>query len=162
MARRESKEIRKVEPVRALSRFGEIEKRFEELFRKQFFVFEPSWFSKLRAFHMEELSPTADIFESNGDVVIKAELPGIKKEDIDVKITGHTVTISGEKKEEEKVEKKDYYRVESLHGSFTRTLNLPSEVQTDKATAALKDGVLEIRIPKTEDAKRKEKKVLIE
>ena len=111
---------------------------------------------------MEELSPTIDIFEESNDVVVKAELPGIKKEDIDVKVTDTTITISGEKKKEEKVENKDYYRMESSYGSFTRAFSLPSEVQTDRVKAQYKDGILEIRIPKTEEAKKKEKKVMIE
>ncbi len=63
---------------------------------------------------------------------------------------------------EEKVEKKDYYRLERSYGSFTRTVNLPAEVQTDKAKATFKDGILEIRAPLTEEAKKKEKKVPVE
>jgi HSP20 family protein len=94
--------------------------------------------------------------------VVKAELPGMKKEDIDVSLTEDTITISGEKKKEEKIEKKDYYSLERSYGSFKRSFSLPAEVQTEKASAKFKDGVLEIRIPKTEEAKKKEKKVLIE
>jgi len=86
----------------------------------------------------------------------------MSKDDIDVKVTDDFITISGEKKKEEKVEKKNYYRMERSYGSFTRSLRLPTEVQTEKATAKFKDGVLEVRIPKTEEAKKKEKKVLIE
>jgi HSP20 family protein len=63
---------------------------------------------------------------------------------------------------EKKIEKKDYYRLESSYGSFTRTIDLPAEVQTDKAKAKFKDGILEIRAPLTEEAKKKEKKVPIE
>jgi len=111
---------------------------------------------------MEELSPTVDIFEDASDVVVKAELPGMKKEDIDVKLTEGVITISGEKKKEEKIEKKNYYRLERSFGSFSRSFNLPAEVQTDKAKAQFKDGILEVRVPKTEEAKQKEKKVSIE
>ncbi len=87
---------------------------------------------------------------------------GMKKEDIDVILTQDTITISGEKQREEMVEKKNYHSIERSYGSFTRTVSLPSEVQTEKASAKFKDGVLEIRIPKTEEAKKKEKKVMIE
>ena len=111
---------------------------------------------------MEEISPTVDIFEEGGDVVVKAELPGMRKEDIDVKLTENTVTISGEKKKEEKIEKKNYYRMERSYGSFTRAFSLPAEVQTDKAKAQFAEGILQIRVPKTEEAKKKEKRVQIE
>lgn len=86
----------------------------------------------------------------------------MKKEDIDVTLTEDTLTLSGEKKKEERVEKKDYHRFERLYGSFTRSFHLSKELQTEKVAAKFKDGVLEIRIPKTEEAKKKEKKVLIE
>lgn len=162
MGKKESKELVKVEPVKSLSPLEEMERRFEDLFRRPFSLLGPSWFPRLRMPEMEELSPSVDILEEGGDVVIKAELPGMKKEDIDVKLTDNTIAISGEKKKEEKVEKKDFYRMERSYGSFTRSFSLPSEVQTDKVKAQFKDGILEIRIPKTEEAKKKEKKVLIE
>ncbi len=162
MAKKETKEVVKVEPARALSPFEEMEKRFEDFFKRPFPLMGPSWFPRLRMPEMEEISPTVDIFEEGDNVVVKAEIPGMKKEDIDVNITDDTITISGEKKKEEKVEKKDYYRVERSYGSFSRSFRLPKEVQTDKAMATFKDGVLEITVPKTEEAKKKEKKVPIE
>jgi len=164
MAKKESKqseELVKVEPGKSLSPFEEMERRFEELLRRPFSL-GPSWFPRLRMPEMEEISPTVDIFEEAGDVVVKAELPGMRKEDIDVKLTENTVTISGEKKKEEKVEKKNYYRMERSYGSFTRAFSLPAEVQTDKAKAQFTEGILQIRVPKTEEAKKKEKKVQIE
>ncbi len=162
MAKEKSKELVKVEPARPLSPFEEMERRLEGFFGRPFSLFGPSWFPRLKMPEMEELSPTVDIFEEGGDVVVKAELPGIKKEDIDVRLTDSTITISGEKKREEKVEKKGYHRIERSYGSFARAFTLPSEVQTDKAKAQFKDGILEIRAPKTEEAKQKEKKVLVE
>ena len=162
MAKKESKELVKAEPTRQLSPFEEMEKRFEEFLRRPFSLLGPSWFPRLRMPEMEELSPTVDIFEDASDVVVKAELPGMKKEDIDVKLTEGAITISGEKKKEEKIEKKNYYRLERSFGSFSRSFNLPAEVQTDKAKAQFKDGILEVRVPKTEEAKQKEKKVSIE
>jgi HSP20 family protein len=111
---------------------------------------------------MEEFSPSVDIFEEGDEVVVKAETPGMKKEDLDVKIEKETITITGEKKAEEKVEKKDYYRLERSYGSFCRSFRLPTDVQDDKAKATFKDGVLEVRVPKTEEAKKKAKRVEIE
>jgi HSP20 family protein len=162
MPKKESREIVKAEPSRAISPFEEMEKRFEEFFRRPFSLLGPSWFPSVRLHELEEITPTVDIFEEGNDVVVKAELPGMKKEDIDVNITDDVITISGEKKKEEKVEKKNYYRVERSYGSFTRSFRMPSEVESDKAKASFKDGVLEVKIPKTEEAKKKEKKVQIE
>jgi len=116
---------------------------------------------RLRA-EQEVISPAVDIFEEGDDLVVKAELPGINKENIEVKVTDDYITISGEKKKEEKIEKKDYYRYERSYGSFSRTFRLPVDVQTDKAKAKFENGVLEIRIPKTEEAKTKERKLQIE
>ena len=116
----------------------------------------------MRTPELEEAAPSIDIFTEKDNVVVKAELPGIKKEDINVSITDQTMRISGEKKREEKTEKKDYYWEERSYGSFVRSFQLPAEVQTDKASAKFKDGVLEIKIPKTEAAKKKEKKVTVE
>jgi len=158
MAGKKSKELVKTELPRLLSPFEDMERWFEDFFRRPFPLFAPSLLPRLRM----EMTPTADIFEEGEDVVVKAELPGMKKEEIEVKLTENTITISGEKKKEEKIEKKDYYRVERSYGSFKRAFNLPSEVQMDKAKAQFKDGILEIRIPKTEEAKKKEKKVMIE
>lgn len=162
MAKKTSKAIVKVEPSKALSPFEELERRIEDFFRRPFSIFGPTWWPRLRLPEFEEITPSVDIFEEAEDVVVKAELPGMKKEDIEVKLTDNTITISGEKKKEEKVEKKDYYRLERSYGSFCRTFSLPVEVQTDKAKAQFKDGILEVRIPKSEEAKRKEKKLLIE
>lgn len=161
MPKKETKELVKTEPSRPVSPFDDMEKHFNEFFRRPFSMFGPSWLPEMRLAH-DEISPSVDVFEDGNDVVVKAEIPGMKKEDIDVNITDNSVTISGEKKKEEKVEKKNYFRVERSYGSFARTFRLPKEVQTDKAKANFKDGVLEIRIPKTEEAKKKEKKVQIE
>jgi HSP20 family protein len=157
---RETKAVTKAEPSKALSPFYEMERWFDDFFRRPFFG--PSWWPRLRAPEIEEISPSIDLFTGGDDVVVKAELPGMKKEDIDVSMTDNTITVSGEKKREEKVEKKDYYWEESSYGSFTRTFQLPAEVQTDKASAKFKDGILEIRIPKTEEAVKKEKRISIE
>jgi len=162
MPKKESKEVVKAEPAHAISPFEEMEKRFEEFFRRPFSMLGPSWFPAIRMPEIGEVSAKVDIFEEGNDVVVKAELPGMKKEDLDVNLTDDTITVSGEKKKEEKIEKKDYYRVERSYGSFTRSFRLPKEVQSDKAKASFKDGVLEIRVPKTEEAIKKEKKVTIE
>jgi HSP20 family protein len=156
----ETKAVTKAEPSIVLSPFHDMERWFEDFFRRPFFG--PSWLPRLRTPEFEEISPSIDLFTEGDDVVVKAELPGMKKEDIDVSVTDNTITVSGEKRKEEKVEKKDYYRLERSYGSFSRSFSLPAEVQTEKVTAKFKDGILEIRIPKTEEAKKKEKKVAVE
>jgi HSP20 family protein len=168
MAKEEKKELSKVESTKAPSpfqdmekRFQEMEKRFEDFFRRPSSLM-PSWMPRLKMPEVEEVVTAIDILTEGDDIVVKAELPGMKKEDIDVNLTKDTITISGEKKKEEKIEKKDYHSIERSYGSFKRSFSLPSEIQTDKASAKFKDGVLEIRIPKTEEAKKKEKKVTIE
>jgi len=155
----ETKEVIRTEPSRILAPFHDMERWFDDFFRRPFGT---SWWPRLRTPELEEFSPTIDIFTEKDDVIVKAELPGMKREDIDVSITDHTMRISGEKKREEKIEKKDYYWEESSYGSFVRSFQLPAEVQTDKASARFNDGVLEIKIPKTEEAKKKEKKVAVE
>ncbi|MCX7988727.1 MAG: Hsp20/alpha crystallin family protein [Thermodesulfovibrio sp.] len=159
MTRKESKDIARVEP-RALSPFEEIEKLFEEAWKRPFSLFS-SLMPRLKS-ETEVVAPAVDIYEEGDDLVLKAELPGLNKEDIEVKVTDDFITISGEKKKEEKVEEKNYYRYERSYGSFSRTFRLPIDVQTDKAKAKFENGVLEVRIPKTEEAKSKERKLQIE
>lgn len=162
MAAKESKELAKPETAKRLSPFAEMERMFEVFHKSPFSLFGPSWWPGMRLSEMEDVTTSVDIFEQDGDVVLKAEVPGMKKEDIEVNLANNVVTISGKKEKEEKVEKKDYYRIERSYGSFKRSFQLPSDVQTDKAKANFKDGVLEVRIPKTEEARKKEKKIAIE
>ena len=159
LTKKDAKEI--MRPERGfLSPFEEMERWFEESFRRPFFA--PSWMPRFKLPEFGVTYPTVDIFEDGNDVVVKAELPGIKKEDIEVNISDDVITISGEKKSEEKVEKKDYYRLERTFGSFTRSLQLPAETQTDKAKASFRDGILEVRMPKPEAAVRKVKKIQVD
>jgi len=145
----------------AISPFEDFERRFEDIFHRPFPMMGAPWWPRW-AERAEEVSPTVDIFEEGGEVVLKAEIPGMKKEDIHVDINDKTMTISGEKRKEEKIERKDYVHLERSYGSFARTFQLPSEVQTDKAKAVFKDGVLEVRVPKTEEAARKARTVVVE
>lgn len=117
------------------------------------------WF---RAEEMEVKPPIVDVFEEKDDIVVKAELPGMEKDNIEVNLTDHNLTIKGEKKKEEEVKEENYYRAERSYGSFVRTLALPKDVRADKVTASFKNGILEVRMPKTEEAKAKEIKVKVE
>jgi len=99
--------------------------------------------------------PAVDVYEEKDGVVIKAEIPGLSKEDINVQVSDSSVTIKGEKKREEEVKEEDYCCCERSYGAFARTIELPSEVKADQVKASFKNGVLEIRLPKTEEAKKK-------
>ena len=138
--------------------FEEYERQFEDLFRSHFPMTRARWWTRL-ALPDEEVSSSVDIYEEGADVVVKAEIPGMKKEDIHVDINDKTVTIHGEKKKEEKVERKSHARLERSSRSFVRTVDLPKEVQTDKARASFKDGVLEVRVPKAREAARRTREV---
>jgi len=98
-------------------------------------------------------SPSVEVADTKDAVVVKAQVPGVSQDQLQVSITNDTVTLKGDMKEEDKKEEKDYYRREIRYGAFTRTIPLPVAVQSEKATATLKDGVLEISIPKSEQAK---------
>jgi HSP20 family protein len=103
-----------------------------------------------------------DLYEEKDEIVAKTELPGVAKEDIQVNVTDHLLTIKGEKKREEETKEKNFYRSERSYGSFSRSIELPAEVQAEKARASFKNGVLELHLPKTEEAKKKEVKVKVE
>ena len=100
--------------------------------------------------------PAIDLSEDKDNFVLKAELPGMKKEEIEISLHEGVVTISGERKQEEKHESADMYRSERFFGRFHRTVSLPSAVDAEKVTASYKDGILMVTLPKSEAAKRKQ------
>jgi HSP20 family protein len=158
MAEEKAKEMVKSEGIHTPMGLSDLDKWFDESLLRPFAPFS---LSRMRA-AVGEIFPVVDIFESNGDVVLKAELPGIKKEDLEVTLNDGSITISGEKKKESELKRKDYYKWESSYGSFCRSFALPAEVQGDKVKSTYKDGVLEVRMPKSEAAKSKEVKVKVE
>lgn len=103
--------------------------------------------------------PAVDIFETPESIVLKAELPGITKDDIFVKVKDNTLSLKGEKKFEKEVKEENYHRGERSYGSFQRAFTLPSTGQQDKVKAKFKDGILQIVLPKVEEAKPKQIKV---
>jgi HSP20 family protein len=100
-----------------------------------------------------------DMYQTDESVVVKATLPGIKPEEVDITISGDTLTIKGETRTEKEVKKENYFRQEISYGAFNRNILLPSSLQTDKADATFENGVLTLNIPKAEDAKPKQIKV---
>jgi HSP20 family protein len=106
--------------------------------------------------------PPVDIFENEQDeLVLKAELPDLKREDIDIRVENNTLTLSGQKKSEAEVNEDRYHRIERAFGHFSRTFTLPNTVDTGKIAAEYKNGVLTIRLPKREDARPKQIQVQI-
>jgi len=101
-------------------------------------------------------TPALDVFESKDSFTVKAELPGMKKEDIEVTLHDGSLSISGERKSETKHEDAEVYRAERFFGRFQRTVTLPAPVAADKIKAHYKDGVLTITLPKTEEARPKQ------
>ena len=99
--------------------------------------------------------PTTDIFETKDDYVFKLEVPGLEKDDINIEFNDNTLTIKGEKKEEKEVKDENYHRVERFSGSFSRRFTIPRETDGNKIKASMKDGILELRIPKVEEKKAK-------
>jgi HSP20 family protein len=106
-------------------------------------------------------SPAIDLYEDKDNVIVKAELPGMKKEDIDVSLHEGTLMISGERKSEQEYREGESYRSERFYGRFQRSVLLPSPVSADKVNASYKDGILTITLPKSEEAKPKQIEVNI-
>lgn len=150
-----------VSPTRLMPSFDDLDQMFDEFFNRNwmrpFRMGHPSW-SHLPA-PFKGRTPHVDIIDRDHEVFIKAELPGVDKDDVEVTLSDQSVTIKGSTKAEEKEEKGDYYRCEISQGAFSRTLALPAEVDTDKAKAKFKHGVLKLTIPKVKKSTRKNVKV---
>jgi HSP20 family protein len=104
-------------------------------------------------------APAVDIFEHDGALHLKAELPDMKREDIDVSVENSTLTIRGERKRSSEVKEEKFHRIERAYGSFSRSFSLPSTVDVAKIVAEYKDGVLAVRLPVREEAKARTIKV---
>ncbi len=104
-------------------------------------------------------SPAVDIYETENELVLKADLPDVDLKDIDVRVENQTLTISGERKFESEDSGKGYHRIERSYGSFTRSFAVPNTFDTDKISAGFKNGVLTVTLPKKEAAKPRQIKI---
>lgn len=139
------------EPFRELISLREaMDRLFEESFVRP-------WGTWLRP--GEAGTMAVDMYETDDAVVVKASLPGVKPEDLDISVTGDSLTIRGETKREEEVKEENYIRRERFYGSFCRTLPLPVPVVADDAEAEFENGVLTLTLPKAEEVKPKSIKV---
>jgi HSP20 family protein len=109
-----------------------------------------------------EWAPFLDVSETKNNIVVRAEVPGLEPKDIDISLIGGVLTIKGEKKQEKEEKDENYHRIERNYGTFTRSVRVPQEVQSDKIEATYKNGVLKITLPKSEEAKKKEIKIKVE
>jgi HSP20 family protein len=102
---------------------------------------------------MRRWVPAIDVVEDAGHLMLRADLPGMTEDDVEIEVKDGVLTVSGERKAEEKKEGEGFYRVERAFGSFSRSLSLPEGIDADKVTAEFENGVLEVRIPKPEERK---------
>lgn len=109
----------------------------------------------------DEFMPSIDVKESDKEIKVTAELPGMDEDDIEVTLSKDALTIRGEKKEEKEDQGKEYYRMERRFGSFYRTIPLSAEIEADKVDAKFKKGVLTIRLPKSAEAQNQRKKITV-
>jgi HSP20 family protein len=136
--------LRRWDPLRELfSLRNEIDRMFDRFFAPiEFGTEELVW------------TPSIDMYETDKELVVKAELPGLTSKDVDITLTDDTLTIKGEKKEAEEVKSENYYRKETRYGAFHRVIQLPTPVKKEDVKATFKDGVLEIRLPKAVEETR--------
>jgi HSP20 family protein len=133
--------------------FGRLSSLRDELDR----LFESPWTELARTSQLlSGWTPALDVHEDKDNFVVQAELPGMKREEIDVSLHDGALSIFGERKAEEKYEEAEVYRTERFFGKFQRTVSLPAPVAADKVKAQYKDGILTITLPKTEAAKPKQ------
>jgi len=107
------------------------------------------------------VAPAMDLVEKDKEYEITAELPGIDEKNVEIKLSNHTLTIKGEKKEEKEEKDKDYYLSERRYGSFQRSFQVPEGVDADKIDASFTKGVLTVKLPKTAEAQKAEKKITV-
>jgi len=140
-----SNEMQRWEPFRDLVTLREAMDR----------LFAESFVRPSTAFPTAGFEPSVDVYQTKDEIVVKAALPGLKPDDIDISVTGDLLTIRGEMKQEEKIEEGSYLRQERRYGQFCREFALPTQVSADKSRAEFEHGVLTLRLPKAEAAKPK-------
>jgi HSP20 family protein len=145
--------ITRFEPFRELAA---VQARLNRIFNEPY---EPGDDTLVRA----DWTPAVDAFETaQHELVLKADLPGVKKEDIDLKVENSTLTIRGERKRETEVKEDGYHRVERTYGNFARSFTLPQTVSAEGIKAEFKDGVLTVTLPAREEAKPRQVQINVQ
>jgi HSP20 family protein len=137
----------------ALEPFTTFRQRMNRMFQD---AFSPLALPAEEVLTFGDWTPSCDIFETANEIVVKAELPSVKKEDLKINIEGNLLEISGERKFEEETKRENYYRIERNYGQFLRSFTLPTSVDPTKIVAEFKDGLLRVTLPKHETAKPKQ------
>ncbi|NCA72201.1 MAG: Hsp20/alpha crystallin family protein [Sphingobacteriia bacterium] len=158
-----TKAIGEAVPRRELSLFDEMDRTFDAMMHGMPFGWRHGWMHPLRETLPEwarleqgfELSPRVDVIDREQEILVRAEVSGVEKDDLEIELAGQLLTLKGERKHEQTEEQGTFYRSEIARGSFTRSIRLPEDVDFEKTTAELKDGVLEIHLPKTERTERR-------
>jgi len=133
-------EIAPLRPFRELERMRrEMDRLWDSFFEER---------PRRKGEEVREWLPALDLSETKSDLVVKAEIPGIDPKDIDISLTNDLLTIKGEKKQEREEKEENYHFIERSYGSFTRSIKLPREVQSDKISASYKNGLLTVTLPK--------------
>ena len=154
-------ENKKLAPMGALAPFEDMERAFEQFMRGSWlrpFSWEPPLWRDMMEPLQSRMTRT-DVIDRDEDFLVRAEVPGVDKKNIEVSIADNMLTIKGKVEHEEKEQKRDYYRCEIAQGAFSRAVLIPGKFDASKVTAALKDGVLEVTLPKLEVSKRRNIKV---
>lgn len=140
-----------LESTRLPALVEDMERMLSEFVRRPFSGFGASPFRGLQSdTGTLGISPAVDVFEDSGAIVVKADLPGLTQKDIEVKLIDNILEIKGEVKTEERIDRRDYLKVERSYGKFSRSLKLPEGLDGAHVKASFADGVLEIKIPKIE------------
>lgn len=121
---------------------------FDEMFNRMF----DDWLSPRMAGEARGGAPAVDVIDKDNAIVVRADLPGLTEKDIQVSVENGMLTVRGSRQEEREAKEEDYYRLERWSGSFSRTLPLPTGIDPDKIKATFKNGVLEIHVPKSQQA----------
>jgi HSP20 family protein len=159
--KKDQQELQPARPERHMNPFEAMDRLFDSYFSRGWLHplrhEWPSWAGTEEPFGGK--LPRVDVVDRDDEVIVKAELPGVDKKDLDISVTDNTVSIKGSTSHEEKEEKGDYYRCEISRGSFSRVVTLPADVDAEKASSKFRDGVLELTLPKVKAAKRRTIKV---
>lgn len=156
MAEEKTTEIQEATPVRMVSPFDEMDRLFDRLLARRGWMrpWRTDWPSVGEIGWAEPRAPRVDVVDREDDIVMRAEVPGIDKRDIEISVGEDSVTLRGETRREEKEDAGDLYRCEISRGAFSRTVGLPASVDGSKAKAVFRDGVLTLTMPKVERARR--------
>lgn len=141
--------------ARGVNPFEDIEQLFDRFFggpRSSMLAESPLWGTLASA---SSRPPRVDVIDQEKEILVRAEVPGIDRKDLNVSVNEHTVTIKGQNRHESEDQDGDYYRREIAQGAFTRTVALPGAVDADSASAKFSDGILELRLPKREESHRR-------